>query len=93
MDLVVFENIVDSEECIVAPRCDFDSVFNAYFTEADRNLEDYDVFVVDGAEGFCITTRLQTLRDCDRRDVVVEKDGSATVIESGEQRQVDINTV
>ena len=93
MDLVVFEDTVNSEEYIVVPRCDFDEAFNSYFTEGGRNIDDFEVYVVDGARGFSITARLATQFEDNRRDVVVEKDGSATVIESGEQRQVDINTV
>lgn len=80
MDLIVFKNVTNSEEYIVVPCCDFENVYRLFFVEGGRNIEDFEVFAVDGSQGFAIRIEMQSWEN-ERRDVVIEPDGKAWIME------------
>ena len=80
MELFVFYG---PEEIIVAPKDGFNKVYQSHFIDGDRDIEDYEVFMIDGSEGLSITTRMETelWHAKNSRFVEIHEDGTPHVYE------------
>jgi len=67
MDLIVFEGC---NEVIVAPSGCLTNVIQTYFVDGGRDIEEYDVYTVDGDAGVSFTAGIKR----DHADCVVDVD-------------------
>jgi len=63
-NLVVFEGL---NETIIASASNINAVIKDWFLEGGRSLDDYDTYLVNGDEGFAVSSRL-TSSDSDMKD-------------------------
>ncbi len=56
MNIIVFEG---HDEVIIATAVNINTVIKDWFLDGMRCLENYDIYLADGKEGFCITHKMK----------------------------------